>query len=201
MVLRGFDMARRKEHIDPILSQRIKSLRKEHKITQEELAAKINVTAQTIRKYEDGKHGVPYPSVVSIAKVLKCPLDYLLDLTDCTSEEEYKAEQEAIDAWVRECDPIIKQHFEKLEHQEAVFAQMLDTFLGYKLKRSSVLIPWGPSVGEEAYVFHLTTPDKQVVEFSSRDELQGFYHGFLDDVKKVLKYHLYEYNRQKSYTG
>lgn len=193
-------MARRKEHIDPILSQRIKSLRKEHKITQEELASKINVTAQTIRKYEDGKHGVPYCSVVSIADALKCPIDYLFDLTNCTSEEEYKAEQEAIETWVREYDPIIKQHFEKIEHQEAIFAKVLDTFLGYKLKRSSVLIPWGPSGGEEAYVYHLTTPDNQVIKFSSRDELQKFYSGFFGDVKKVLKYHLYEYENQKCHT-
>lgn len=190
-------MARKKEPIDPILSRRIREIRKLNKITQEELAAKIDVTAQTIRKYESGKHGVPWPSVVSIAKVLKCPVEFLLDATDCTSEEEFNAEQSKIDAWIREHEPIIQQHFENLERKESVLTQMLDTFLGYKLTREEILIPWGKNGGEVAYVFHLTTPDNRVITFS-RDGLESFYSSFFDDVKKVLKYHLYEFENKEN---
>jgi transcriptional regulator with XRE-family HTH domain len=60
------------------LGQRIKQLRKQHKWTQKELAAKIDVRFPQLNKYECGLHAPPVEKLVKIAEVFDTTVDYLL---------------------------------------------------------------------------------------------------------------------------
>ena len=54
---------------DEIIKNRITDLRKENKITQQELAEKLMVSRQTIISLENGKYN---PSIMLAYKVAKC---------------------------------------------------------------------------------------------------------------------------------
>lgn len=60
------------------LGLRIKQLRKHHKWTQKELAAKIDVRFPQLNKYESGLHAPPVEKLVKIAEVFDTTVDFLL---------------------------------------------------------------------------------------------------------------------------
>jgi transcriptional regulator with XRE-family HTH domain len=57
---------------------RVKSLRKQRKWTQKELASKLGVRFTQLNKYECGLHVPPAEKLVEMAEVLDCTVDYLL---------------------------------------------------------------------------------------------------------------------------
>jgi repressor LexA len=68
-----------------MLSQKLKQLRKENKLTQAELASRFGVTQQAIAKWEAGR-AMPEPEmIVRIARFFGVTTDHLLDLTDTWS--------------------------------------------------------------------------------------------------------------------
>jgi transcriptional regulator with XRE-family HTH domain len=62
--------------------ERLVEWRKNRKLTQEELAEKINATKGTISNYENGHSSPPHEALSLLANVLKVSSDYLLGLTD-----------------------------------------------------------------------------------------------------------------------
>jgi transcriptional regulator with XRE-family HTH domain len=67
---------------DKIFPQRLKEVRVQKGLTQDELAEKISVIPQAIDNFENG-HNLPSFSVlVSLAQVLGCSLDYLAGLVE-----------------------------------------------------------------------------------------------------------------------
>lgn len=65
-----------------MLSKKIKQLRKEHKLTQGELAGRFGVTQQAIAKWESGR-ALPGPETISrVASFFGVTTDYLLGMTD-----------------------------------------------------------------------------------------------------------------------
>jgi transcriptional regulator with XRE-family HTH domain len=60
------------------LGLRIKQLRKQHKWTQKELAAKTDVRFPQLNKYECGLHAPPVEKLVKIAEVFDTTVDFLL---------------------------------------------------------------------------------------------------------------------------
>lgn len=67
---------------DNMISNRIKSARKYRKLTQEELAKKINSTKSTISNYENS-YSSPSAEVISmLSDALETSTDYLLEKTD-----------------------------------------------------------------------------------------------------------------------
>lgn len=65
-----------------MLSKRLKQLRKEHKLTQGDLATRFGVTQQAIAKWEAG-HALPGPDTIpGIAEFFGVTTDYLLGMTD-----------------------------------------------------------------------------------------------------------------------
>lgn len=62
--------------------ERLKNLRKEQCLKQEQLAELINVSRQTIGSYENGTTEPPLDTLVTIANVFNVSLDYLLCRTD-----------------------------------------------------------------------------------------------------------------------
>ncbi|WP_317817838.1 helix-turn-helix domain-containing protein [Clostridium tetani] len=67
-----------------LLGKKIKSLRKDNKITQEELAIKIGVSTSMVGMYETDARKPSYEVLIKIADYFKVSLDYLL------REAEYK---------------------------------------------------------------------------------------------------------------
>jgi transcriptional regulator with XRE-family HTH domain len=68
--------------LDKIFPQRLKEVRVQKGLTQDELAEKTGVIPQVIGNFENG-HNLPSFSVlVSLAQVLGCSLDYLAGLAD-----------------------------------------------------------------------------------------------------------------------
>ena len=69
------------------LSERLKFLRKQKKITQEELAKQINVERSTVGKYETGT--TPSMEIlIRIANYFDITIDYLLGNTDTKEQKE-----------------------------------------------------------------------------------------------------------------
>lgn len=61
-----------------LLGIRIKSLREERNLTQEELAKMINVTKSTISYYENGKRVPTVSNLHDLARVFNVSFDYLM---------------------------------------------------------------------------------------------------------------------------
>ena len=62
--------------------ERLKTFRKEQKITQDKLAEILNTSQSTIADYERGKNTIPTPFLYTICKKYHISADYLLGKTD-----------------------------------------------------------------------------------------------------------------------
>lgn len=70
--------------------ERIKALRKEHNLTQEELGTKIGVQKAAIQKYEKGTvKNIKRDSLIKLAQCLDTTPEYLLGWDDTPSNMEY----------------------------------------------------------------------------------------------------------------
>lgn len=76
------------------LSQKLKLLRAEHNMTQEQLAAQINVARATISGYETRDRQPSHEKLTSIADAFQVSVDFLLDNDDNTSSTEFSLLQE-----------------------------------------------------------------------------------------------------------
>ena len=74
------------------MQNRVRELRKEHKLKQEELAAKINVSQQTISRIEKEENSRPADTLVDLAKYFGVSVDYILYQSDFRKTSEYVIE-------------------------------------------------------------------------------------------------------------
>lgn len=65
-----------------MLGERLKSLRKERKLTQEELGRKVNVTKVSISGYENGNRSPDTETLQKLADFFEVTTDYLLGRTE-----------------------------------------------------------------------------------------------------------------------
>ena len=61
---------------------RMKALRKEKKLTQEEIACRLFVCQRTYSDYETGKTRITIETFVELAKIFDVNLDYLTGLSE-----------------------------------------------------------------------------------------------------------------------
>ena len=61
---------------------RLKELRKDRKISQVKLAMDLNLTQNSISRYENGEREADYDTLVAIADYFNVSVDYLLGRTD-----------------------------------------------------------------------------------------------------------------------
>ncbi len=64
---------------------RLRELRKERRLRQEDLAHALNVSRQTISKYERGQREPDYDMLIQIADYFGVSLDYLFGRSDIKS--------------------------------------------------------------------------------------------------------------------
>ncbi len=78
-----------------MVSQRLKELRAEHKLTQKMVASVLNISREAYSMYENGKRQLKYDALRTIADYYKVSLDYLFgridtpELPSPLSREEY----------------------------------------------------------------------------------------------------------------
>ena len=58
--------------------ERIRSLRKKRRLTQEQFSAELNITTDHLGKFESGKRGISIDLLVDISEALDVSLDYLI---------------------------------------------------------------------------------------------------------------------------
>lgn len=64
---------------DAFVGKKIRFRRRELKLSQEQLAAKIGLTFQQIQKYENGTNRVSASRLVELAQILEVPAAYFFD--------------------------------------------------------------------------------------------------------------------------
>lgn len=61
---------------------RLKDLREDHDLSQEQLGELIGMSQTGYSKYETGENNIPVPILIALAKLYGTSVDYLLGLTD-----------------------------------------------------------------------------------------------------------------------
>lgn len=61
---------------------RIKDLREDHDLTQQEVASFLHIKQNTYSQYENGHRQLPIECLIALAKFYKTSTDYILGLTD-----------------------------------------------------------------------------------------------------------------------
>lgn len=74
------------------MQNRVRELRKERGMLQDELASKLNVSQQTISRIEKGDNSLPADILVDLAKFFGVSVDYILCLSHTRRSEEYQIE-------------------------------------------------------------------------------------------------------------
>lgn len=91
---------------------RLKTLRTERGLTQEDLANALGLPSSTIRRYESSDEGMPkHERLQLIADFFKCTVDYLLERTDERYQENEKESDYALPESVY--DHVIKEAEDK----------------------------------------------------------------------------------------
>ena len=73
-----------------ILGNKIKNFRKSNKITQQELADKLEISRSTLSYYELGKIGPNIYTLIKLSNIMNCTLDYLVnDKIDRTDTNDF----------------------------------------------------------------------------------------------------------------
>lgn len=62
---------------------RIKDLRENRNLTQQQVADYLKIKQNTYSQYETGSRQIPTEVLVALAKLYKTSTDYLLEITDC----------------------------------------------------------------------------------------------------------------------
>ena len=65
--------------LNEVVGQRLKIARRNAKLTQTNLAKKLNISFQQIGKYEKGQNGLNAIRIVQISNLLNIPKSYLLE--------------------------------------------------------------------------------------------------------------------------
>lgn len=65
----------RAQEIDVLIGERLKAVRKQRFLTQEDLADKLGISFQQIQKYENGKNRISFGRVYELSLYLQVPLD------------------------------------------------------------------------------------------------------------------------------
>lgn len=114
------------------IGERIRKKRKEHKLTQAELAKQVNVSSQVISNWERGYTTPDSEDVRNLAKALDVTTDFLhgLDKKTTTDKEDKSPIPEAVKAWLR------ADNLDDLSvHEQEDLAEDLADYFAMKRKR------------------------------------------------------------------
>ena len=69
--------------------QRIRDLREDNDLTQNQIATLLNISQSTYSRYENGELEIPIQTLIKLANYYNTSIDYLVNLTDVRTS--YKA--------------------------------------------------------------------------------------------------------------
>ncbi len=98
-------------------AHRLKQLRKDFKLTQEELSKKLSSSRSTIAGYETERKEPDYETLKKIADFFNISIDYLLGRTDVRSQEQNSIYQENNNSipFLKELEALSEESKEELE--------------------------------------------------------------------------------------
>lgn len=99
-----------------MISQRIKLARKAKKLTQEQLASKVQTTKGTISNYENGHSSPSNEMIVLLADALDCTADYLLGRTDTPEPSTLEKDEAEFQAFAN--DPELNVFYKELPESD-----------------------------------------------------------------------------------
>ena len=70
------------------MSERLRYLRKENNLSQQDIATILHIKQNTYSQYENGKRQLPIELLVALARFYKVSTDFILGLTD--NEDPYQ---------------------------------------------------------------------------------------------------------------
>ena len=62
--------------------RRLRDLREDHDLTQDQLVAALSLNKTTYTNYEQGKREIPFALVIRLAKLYNVSIDYIAELAD-----------------------------------------------------------------------------------------------------------------------
>ncbi|MBQ8200303.1 MAG: helix-turn-helix transcriptional regulator [Clostridia bacterium] len=65
--------------------RRLRDLREDHDMTQDELVRKLGMHKTTYTNYEQGKREIPFWLVIKLAQLYNVSIDYIAELTNIPS--------------------------------------------------------------------------------------------------------------------
>lgn len=102
-----------------MFTQRLKYARKKEKLTQEELAVKVNTTKATISNYENGHSSPSNDMLILLSEKLNVSTDYLLGRSNTPN----MSEQEEFQSFAN--DPELERWYKELPNSEEEDLQAL----------------------------------------------------------------------------
>lgn len=136
-----------------MLSERLKIIRKKRKLTQEELAQKINTTKGTISNYENGYSTPSNDMLRDLANALHTKTDYLLGLVDIEDADVEKTEYDSI----AEINKLLKKY-------------NIDQSGFFDIEKWKAMGPEGVKQLENYFKFIVQEAEKENKETSSKDK-------------------------------
>lgn len=106
-----------------MLGTRLKALRNERKLTQKQLAEKINVTHVSISGYESGNRTPDTDTLQRIADFFEVSTDYLLGRTDNPGNSQEDKDEAEFQAFAN--DPELKRWYRELPKSKEEDLRML----------------------------------------------------------------------------
>lgn len=117
-----------------MLTTRLKAARKKAKLTQEELAKRVNTTKGTISNYENDHSTPSNEMLLMLAEVLDTSIDYLLGRTDDDSPTNDKNDEDLFRKWAKDSSTGIF-FSEILESEEAEIEELREIWEIMKKRR------------------------------------------------------------------
>ena len=65
--------------------RRLRDLREDHDLTQDQLVAMLGLNKTTYTNYEQGKREIPFALVIRLAKLYNVSIDYIAELSNTPS--------------------------------------------------------------------------------------------------------------------
>ncbi len=76
--------------MDYSIAEKLKELRKSKKVTQEQLAEKLNISRSKVSSWETNKRDMSITEAIKLAKIYEVSLDNLFEINEITKEEYIK---------------------------------------------------------------------------------------------------------------
>lgn len=104
---------------------KVRKIRKEKGMTQEQFAKRFHMTQQTLSKYENGKITIPYDTLENIAEETKISIGYFLGIDSMVlSDDEvrliefYRSSDERVRKYIYETVCILSTQFQGKDQEQ-----------------------------------------------------------------------------------